>query len=884
MKPRGGFTERYGPEALVRPRGGLTERLSCVIQPDPRAPGLLLLFAIAACDPGPPPQLSAPAQTLLAADLARGPATPPVRLSDRLADAVIALPPSSLPPDQGVPGTFPLTDWSRKERLDDGLAIWETDYPLRTRKKQHRSAPSGVGLWRGNDELSFANLPGAAREGRWDISQGQLQLVSATDPEDWKAPPTLKADQEAQAQQRLNPESAGLDPADFVAFSTTLGIETRTGLLLPAPSSVTWQLDLPPGARLDLGAGLVAREVLDGPGSDGAEVVVRVDGTEVHRLQVRDDGEFVDAEVDLGTWAGQQVSLTLATDPGATPWYDAVLVTEPRVLGPPLDDPRRVVVVGIDTLRWDALTQHGYARDTTAALDSFADGAVLFEDALTSAPRTRPSFRTALTGRYPLPAMDALTMGEHLRGAGFATAGITANVHLVPRMGFADGYDLWRYDNGADADVQIGRAKAWLASHQHEDSFLFLHLMDPHTFYKAPGRYKDRYVETEQGPLDPDLNRWKVVKLGEQGKLSSDNKAWLRARYDGEVRFMADQLAGLLAWIDGLPGRTLVILHSDHGAEFWEPDSYEHNHTLYQELVHGLFWIRPVGGWAGGPHRVTAPVGLVDLVPTVLDLVGVEASGLDGTSLRPFVDAAVQDRAGALEASLAARPRPVGHLMYDTERWAVVADGHKYQLETWDGAQALWDLRADPGEQRDLVGESFDSTPWLAHLARATGWPAGLGWRVRIRQAREPLELTFAEPVRAQLLDPEASRSRRANLEWGESPSVDLAEVGTLVVSDDGLSVAFSPGPEARHALIAVLPVSGSLAAEVTVGETTAPLVADGERLKLADEGLQLDVTTGPLLLPQDSVRQRLAARVRASERAEDDAALEALRALGYIE
>lgn len=827
--------------------------------------------------------MPAGSSTLPSANLGQGPATPPLRLRDRLEDAAIQLPESNLPPGQAVPGSFVLDqNWDREDRLEKGLSLWSTTYPLRTSRKRHRTAPGGVTLAHGETELRFSNLPSSASEGRWDIQEGALWLASAQDPEDWEVPVTLQSSQEADAQDRLNFRASGLSPQAFVDFETTLGIETRPGLLLPAPAEATWTLSIPMGARLDLGAGLVARQVVLGPHSDGAEVVVRIDGVEAHRFRVRADGEFVNARVDLAAWGGQTVALSLATEPGETPWYDHVLVSEPRLLGPPLDSPRRIVVVGIDTLRWDGMTQHDYGPDTTEALASFAEGAVLFEDALTPAPRTRPSFRTALTGHYPLPAMDAPTLGEHLRAAGFATAGITANVHLVPRMGFNEGFDLWRYDNGQDAEVQFDRAQAWLHAHRDEDAFLFLHLMDPHSFYRAPGLSKNRYVETDPGPLNPDMNRWKVEKLEQSGKLSDDNKAWLRARYDGEVRYMANELASMLVWVDSLPGQTLVVLHSDHGEEFWDHGSYEHNHTLYQELVHGLLWIRPPGGWAGGPHRISDPVGLVDLAPTILDLVGMEDAGLDGLSLRPFIDAASAVETPALQEALASRPRPIGMLMYDTERWGVVADGHKYILETWSGDQELYDLVGDPGEQRNLVEDGTDLGPWMTHLAQATGWPAGAGWRVRVREAQEPFALTFSGPVQALLVDPEANRSRRANLEWGETPQVELADVGTLVISDDRRTVAFHPGPDHKHGLIAVLG-EGLLEATVTVGEQTVPVSTDGKRQHLRENGLQIQVTPGSVLLPQDSVRQRLAAREGAPTEV-DEEAFEALRALGYIE
>ncbi len=554
--------------------------------PRPVRASVLLLYAIVACSWWGTPTLPQGSDRLPISTLheATGPA--PLRLMDLLADARLDLPSSNLPPDQPVAGEFLLDDgWSRMERGEEGVSLWSKPLPVHTSKRKYRKAPNGMTLSKGDTPLRFGSLPDRLREGRWDIEEGELLLASATDPEDWEVSPVLHFTREQELQGRINLELSGLTPQDFVRWQLTLGIDTRPGLLVPAPGSVTWNLELPPGARLDLGAALAARRVLEGEASDGARLVVRVDGTTVHEVDLEDDAAYKDLVVDLSEFGGREVELTLATEPNGTPWYDHVFLSEPRVLGSPLEQPRRILIVGIDTLRWDALSQHGYDRDTTVALDSFASSAVLFEDALTSAPRTRPSFRTAQTGHYPLAAMDAPTLGEHLRSAGFATGGITANVHLVPRMGFADGYDSWQYKNGEDAEEQLERARRWLDAHREEDSYLFVHLMDPHTFYRAPGLHKNRYVETEPGPLSEEMNRWQVLRLSESERLSKDNEAWLRARYDGEVHYMAEELASFLAWVENLPGRTLVVLHSDHGEEFWEHGSYEHNHSLYQELV-----------------------------------------------------------------------------------------------------------------------------------------------------------------------------------------------------------------------------------------------------------------------------------------------------------
>ncbi len=842
---------------------------------------VLLLTAIVACSGWGTPTLPQGSARLPVSTLHELSGVEPIRLMDRLERADFELPASNLPPDEPIRRELVLDgDWSKEERGDKGVDLWSTTLPVRTSKKKYGKVPKGLVLYRGAEELRFGSLPEHLREGRWDIEDGELLLASATDPEDWEEPPVLRFSREAELQERINYEVSGLDAVDFVRWDLTLGIETRPGLLIPAPGSASWTVTLPPGARLDLGAALVPRRLLTGIESDGAALDVRVDGVSVRRLELEPGGRFQDQVIDLSAHAGREIELSLATETKGSADYDHVFVSEPRLLGPPLERPRRIVVVGIDTLRFDAMTQHGYRRDTTAALDSFASSAVLFEDALNSAPRTRPSFRTAQTGRQPLPAMDAETLGEHLREAGFATAGITANVHLVPRMGFSEGYDSWQYKNGEDAEVQLERARRWLDSHRTEDSYLFVHLMDPHVFYRAPGLHKNRYVETDAGPLDEEMNRWDVLRLADRDELTEENKAWLRARYDGEVHYMAGELARFVAWLEELPGQTLVVLHSDHGEEFWEHGSYEHNHTLYQELVQGLFWVRPPGGWAGGPHRVEAPVGLVDLVPTLLDLVGRPRPELDGLSLRPFVDGGQRAAQEALAQTLRARPRPVGHLMYDRERWAVVVDDHKYVLQTWSGDQELYDLGTDPGERLDLAQQDRDLSRWHRALAEATGWPVGEGWRVRPRSRDTAFALRFPSPVQAQLLDPESDRTRRANLEWGDEPETPLSEVGTLVVSADGLSVAFQPGPEARDGCIAVLG-EGPLTGELRVGDETLSLGPEGGRSRLG--ALSVQVTPGVVILPQDSVRQRLEAR-SGRVGGEDDGAIEALRALGYVE
>ena len=124
--------------------------------------------------------------------------------------------------------------------------------------------------------------------------------------------------------------------------------------------------------------------------------------------------------------------------------------------------PRRVIVVGMDTVRSDHMGFLGHTGGLTPALDAVARDAIVFERAWAPAPRTRPSFRSATTGRWPIPGQQAPTLGALLGAQGFQTAGFVANVQLSQELGFAEGFDTWVLDNMATADAQVDAALGWL--------------------------------------------------------------------------------------------------------------------------------------------------------------------------------------------------------------------------------------------------------------------------------------------------------------------------------------------------------------------------------------------------------------------------------------
>ena len=174
-------------------------------------------------------------------------------------------------------------------------------------------------------------------------------------------------------------------------------------------------------------------------------------------------------------------------------------------------------------------------------------------------------------------------------------------------------------------------------------------------------------------------------------------------------------------------------------------------------MTKALLLVRPPDG---APHvTVTAgPATLSDIGPTLLDYTGLPHQDFDGHSLRPDIQ-------GPKRRHLAPS---IGHLMYDKEAWGVVLNNHKYIIETVSGRQMLFDLGTDPGEQNNLAADA-DLAPYVRALSMSHQMPAGPGWRIQVPKSTEPFTVDLPAPaIAAGILDPEAGRSRRANLAWGE--------------------------------------------------------------------------------------------------------------------
>jgi arylsulfatase A-like enzyme len=424
--------------------------------------------------------------------------------------------------------------------------------------------------------------------------------------------------------------------------------------------------------------------------------------------------------------------------------------------------PPDVFIYIIDALRADHLGCYGYERGTSPEIDGFAAEAVLYQRAYTPSTWTRPSVASILSGLYP-SVHGAVHMGDQLsewpvllpeilREADYATYCLTANVNATDECGFDQGYAELRYVPYAPASLLNGMARHRLeARSQDQPVFMLVHTMEPHGPY-VPGaehvRVFDRGIEGAIDGSAEALNALTYVRP----EWSRADIMHLMDLYDAEI-YGAD--SGFAEFLETLKstGRyehAMIILVSDHGEAFGEHDTRAHGFDLNRETMGVMLIVKYPDGQHTGT-KVTHPVSLMDVLPTVLGQVGQRpelAYRLPGRDLAKLMTDA-GGSASPIFAEVARLDDNAVDLVgvIDEDGYKRVIDVSAPPRET--AAQAslgLWDTRRDPAETSNRVdelpvraayGEQLIAQ-WLveqsAWLDRSTAEPAP---RVRVSPERE---------------------------------------------------------------------------------------------------------------------------------------------------
>lgn len=391
-------------------------------------------------------------------------------------------------------------------------------------------------------------------------------------------------------------------------------------------------------------------------------------------------------------------------------------------------EPPNILLISIDTLRRDHVSAYGYPKPTTPALDRVAAEGALFENAWSTSSWTLPAHMSAFTGLGPsghqveeetdrLPA-GVLTLAEHLRDQGYATAGFASHVFLGREFGFARGFEVYDVDVDQRADAVTRRATDWLARRPSRPFFLFLHYFDPHWNYDPPAELARRFDPGYAGSAFGELE-FLLGFSDPRTPLPQDVAARIHGLYDGEIRYVDDQIGVLLAALrrEGLLDRTVVAVVSDHGEELKDHGSFGHGGSLYAEVARVPMILRYPPRVPRGT-RVRPPASLADLPATLSSLAGLPVPGpfrAEALDLAPLLAGAREGprrtlvlestRVGPKRFALVTpelRYQPRGSYSYTHPIRTLAGEASDLHLEL-TLPEGLYDLDRDPREQHNLL-------------------------------------------------------------------------------------------------------------------------------------------------------------------------------------
>ncbi len=355
-------------------------------------------------------------------------------------------------------------------------------------------------------------------------------------------------------------------------------------------------------------------------------------------------------------------------------------------------DIEHVVLISIDTCRADHLGCYGYSRKTSPNIDALAEGGVLFNHAVAPVPVTLPSHATMLTGTSPLYhkvrdnssyrlSESNITLAEILKENGFATGAAIGSLILDSQFGLAQGFDT--YDdqflekrqgqvlvNERDSKEVTEVANKWLEIHRNEKSFLFVHYYDPHQPFVPHKGFTFNAIPFLRLPKD---------------------------LYGGEIAYVDYHIGKLITKLKdlGIYDKTLLIVTGDHGEGLNEHFEGSHGFFVYHDTLHVPLVVKVPGGPAG--RKINEAVGLVDIVPTICGLLGIELpSQVQGMDLsRHFFESEATSRKRYLyfESLLPTK--------YDFGPFTGVVDNRWKYIHT--SKPELYDLVDDPGETKNLI-------------------------------------------------------------------------------------------------------------------------------------------------------------------------------------
>lgn len=432
-------------------------------------------------------------------------------------------------------------------------------------------------------------------------------------------------------------------------------------------------------------------------------------------------------------------------------------------------------VVLWDAVRFDHVGCYGYFRNTTPNLDALAEQGVLFENAIAHSSRTKESVPSLFTSLLPsshnvkhitdaLPK-NLLILPQAFKAAGYRTAAISFNPYISPPYGYKKGFNHflthseefikinktvlghllelsrrlplvgeWTFSllkftrtnllsesslASTDAATITDKAIQWLEKNPRQAFFLFLHYEGGHAPYEAPEEYARLFGnEYDEDRITQHPESAGIFLPFQEGEpVPADDREKMVAQYDAKIRYHDDELGRLVGYLreSGLLEKTLLVIVSDHGEDFYDHHGWGHGHSLYEELIHVPLVLYAPEYLPQG-RRVEDLCGLTDLFPMVLNLCGMGQSldlpyTLDGRDITPLVKATSGPEHGR---------RYVLSELTQGQNFARALRGERYKLIAVESGGEerimLFDLEQDPDEQKDISQEQPELSARLFKL------------------------------------------------------------------------------------------------------------------------------------------------------------------------
>lgn len=460
---------------------------------------------------------------------------------------------------------------------------------------------------------------------------------------------------------------------------------------------------------------------------------------ELSKVEAEPAGPFAPqaVEADLSSYAGRKIDLLLQIDGSAAHTPDQPVPS--ALWGSPAVYSRRdlpaakqgsagnrpnILLIGIDTLRAEALGAWGREPSPSPSLDRLAGESDVWPDAYSVFNVTNPSFISIMTGLYgknhgvydlrtPLPPGHA-TLAEKLSGVGYDTLALISASHLRDRnSGLGQGFaEVHTATEQSAAEMNVDAAMDWLAAHSKRTRpfFVWLHLFDPHTPHTPPEPYALGFRPAEAMGLAP-VRAW--IPFRQPGPRGFDEQVLGADRdlYYGEVAYLDRQVGRLMGFLEsrGLLRNTVVAVVADHGENLGEHGIRFRHVGLFDTTTHVPLMIRWPDRGAGRGRRFPGLVQTIDLYPTLLAAAGLKADRVDGQDLRELTGAGRSGRRavfseheGRLGVSVRTRDYRYGLSQGNAP---LIPDG-----------PALYDLKADPQETQSLAGRGLPAEKELNDL------------------------------------------------------------------------------------------------------------------------------------------------------------------------